>query len=164
MSNCTSTLSTKAQDFIKKEFSEHIIIKAYESLPIYGDSLYANDSHYLLVITHDTNNTYGYLSYLMSDYEDFFDVEPEYKSSAILVTLSENIYGDAQNYLSLITVLAKKLEPHFEGDTNVQNIIIQTGKIGYPNILNLVEKCVYDFEGRHYTYNDVKDLIGYVEK
>jgi hypothetical protein len=159
-----STLSTKTQDFIKKEFSEHTIIKAYESPPIYGNSLYADNSHYLLVITHDTNNTYGYWSYLISDYEEFLDITPEYKNSTLLVTLSENVYGDAQTYLSLIAVLAEKLEPHFEGGTTAQNIIIQTGTIGYPNILNLVEKCVYDFEGRHYTYNDVKDLIGYVEK
>lgn len=159
-----SALSTKAQDFIKKEFSEHTIIKAYESLPIYGDSLYANDSHYLLVITHDTNNTYGYWSYLTSEHEDFLDITPEYSSSTLLVTLSENVYGDAQSYLSLITVLAKKLEPHFEGGTDNERIIIQTGRIGYPNILNLVEKCIYDFEGRHYTYNDVKELISYHEQ
>ena len=158
-----SNMSTKAQYFIKKEFSEHTIIATYESLPIYGDSLYADDSHYLLVITRDTNNTYGYWSYLMSDYEDFFDVSPEYKSCTLLVTLSETVYGDAQTYLWLIAVLAEKLESHFEGGTDNEPIVIQTGKIGYPNILNLVEKCVYEFEGRHYAYNDVKDLISYVE-
>jgi hypothetical protein len=158
-----SNMSTKAQDFIKKEFSEHTIISSYECLPIYGDSLYADDSHYLLVITRLANNTYGYWSYLMSDHEEFFDVSPEYKNSTLLVTLSENVYGDAQTYLSLIAVLAEKLESHFEGGTDTEPIVIQTGKIGYPNILNLLEKCVYDFEGRHYTYTDVKDLISYVE-
>jgi hypothetical protein len=157
-------MSTKAQDFIKKEFSENTIIKTYECLPIYGDSLYADNSHYLLVITHGTNNTYGYWSYLISDHEEFWDVSPEYKNSTLLVTLSENVYGDAQTYLSLIAVLAEKLESHFEGGADTEQIVIQTGTIGYPNILKLLEKCVYEFEGRHYAYNDVKDLIGYREQ
>ena len=163
MSNNISSLSTKAQDFLKKEFSEHTIIKAYESLPIYGDSLYVGDSNYLLVITIDTTDTYGYWSYLISEHEAFSDVAPEYNSCTLLVTLSENVYGDAQTYLSLITVLAKKLEPHFEGSTNAEKIVIQTGTLGYPNIIKVVESCVYNFEGRRYTYNDIKDLISYLE-
>jgi hypothetical protein len=164
MSAHTFRLSDKAQEFLNKEFSNYPILKVYESHPIYGDSIYANEAQYLLVISEEDVCTYGYISYLISDYEDYSDVDEECITSKVLVTLSENVYGEASTYLSLIPILAKKLEPHFEGSNNAEKIVIQTGTLGYPHILKLVESCVYEFEGRKYTYSDVEDLITYHEQ
>ena len=163
MSYDTSSISTKAREFLKKEFSDCPVFKAYESTPIYGDSLNANDIYYLLVITKDDIDTYTYMSYLVTEYEDYSDADVECISSKVLVTLSEPVYGEALMYISLIKVLAKKLEPHFEGGDNAEKIVIQTGKLGYPHIIKIIKACVYEFEGRKYTYSDVEDLIGYRE-
>ncbi len=169
MSAYTFRLSDKAQEFLKNEFSNYPILKAYESLAIYGDSIYDDlddeNIYHLLVITKDDVGTYGYLSYLITDYEeDYSDVDEGCVTSNVLVTLSKPIYGMSLMYLSLIAVLAKKLEPHFEGSANAEKIVIQTGTLGYPHILKLVEACVYEFEGRKYSYSDVEDLISYREQ
>jgi hypothetical protein len=166
MSAYTSRLSDKAQELLKKEFSNYPILKAYESHRIYRDSIYDDeDIYHLIVITKDDINTYSYLSYLITDYEeDYSDVGAKCVTSKILVTLSRPVYGMTLMYLSLIAILAKKLEPHFEGSKNAEKIVIQTGTLGYPHILKLIEACVYEFEGRKYSYSDVEDLISYREQ
>ena len=131
------------------------IVRVYESPPTYDDGLYSKDTNYTLVITKGSDGTYTYTSQL--------DNYVEYVNSKVLVKLTDDIYDETLTYLPLIKVLAKKLEPHLDGDDTAQKVVIKTGTLGYNTILRLVKACLYEFNGRTYTYDDVKGFINYCE-
>jgi hypothetical protein len=168
MSIDISTFTPSSRYIIRSHFCQRHntgeIVNIYECV-CDGKNCCLYQCVHLLVIT-KLNNIYHYSIYYSDDYLDS-NPDDDYNEtiySHVLVKISKNISRHTLQYFSIIPRIAKELEPHFIGELEVKPIIMKTGTLGHPDILELVRSLEYEFEGKNYNYRDVKDLIQYREK